>query len=109
MSFQRACSLNDVAAGEGLSVDIISGDRVVDIAIIRDEDGRWHAIDDKCTHGDVSLAEGEVEGNVVECWAHGATFDLDTGKQSLPAVSPVQVYPVEIRESEVFVDVDAHL
>ncbi|PJI37186.1 hypothetical protein CTI14_66795, partial [Methylobacterium radiotolerans] len=31
-----------------------------------------HAIGDTCTHGDISLSEGFVEGDTVECWAHGS-------------------------------------
>ena len=56
------------------------------IAIVKDSAGTVHAIGDTCTHGDISLAEGFVEDDAIECWAHGSLFVLDTGKPlSLPA------------------------
>jgi 3-phenylpropionate/trans-cinnamate dioxygenase ferredoxin subunit len=43
------------------------------------------ALDDKCSHGEISLSEGFVD-ETIECWAHGAKFELNTGKPlSLPA------------------------
>lgn len=29
-----------------------------------------------CTHGDVRLSEGDIGDKCVQCWAHGAEFDL---------------------------------
>ena len=52
-----------------------------------------HAIGDTCTHGDISLSEGFVEDETLECWAHGSQFSLRTGKPlTLPAYEPVPVY-----------------
>ena len=42
------------------------------------------AVADTCTHSEASLAEGEVTGNKIECWLHGAEFDLKTGKALTP-------------------------
>ena len=51
------------------------------------------AIGDTCTHGDISLAEGFVEDDTLECWAHGSKFSLTTGKPlTLPAYEPVPVF-----------------
>ena len=67
------------------------------VAIVRTEDGAVHAIDDTCTHANVSLSEGEVEGCQVECWLHGSTFDVRTGEPSgLPATVPVAVHQVTV-------------
>ena len=53
------------------------------------------AIDDTCTHSDASLSEGDVTGTKIECWLHGAEFDLRTGEAiTLPAVQPVRTYRV---------------
>ena len=38
------------------------------VAVVRDSSGRIHAIDDTCTHANVSLAEGEVTGDTIECY-----------------------------------------
>ena len=42
------------------------------------------AVADNCTHAEASLSEGEVSGNKIECWLHGAEFDLKTGKALTP-------------------------
>ena len=72
---------------------------------MKDSSGTVHAIGDTCTHGDISLSEGFVEGETLECWAHGSKFSLLTGKPlSLPAYEPVPVYRVTIQDGDVYVD-----
>ena len=62
------------------------------IAIVHADDG-FFAINDRCSHADVSLADGEVDGCAIECWLHGSAFDLRTGVPlSLPAIEPVTTY-----------------
>ena len=66
------------------------------------------ALDDRCSHAEASLAEGELLGDTVECPRHGATFDLRTGAAlSLPATLPVLAYRVEVEGGEVFVHLPA--
>jgi 3-phenylpropionate/trans-cinnamate dioxygenase ferredoxin subunit len=78
----------------------------VPVAVVRCEDGTVHAIGDVCSHAEVSLSEGEVEGCTIECWLHGSRFDLITGRPTaLPAIRPVPVYSVTIDGDEIFVDV----
>ena len=77
----------------------------VDVVLVRDGE-RVHALADLCSHAAVSLSEGEVSRKGIECWLHGSCFDLETGKpSSLPATEPVDVYAVDIRDGDVFVDV----
>jgi len=65
------------------------------------------AVDDICSHAEVSLSEGDVEDGRVECWLHGSRFDLRTGKAtSLPATEPIAVFPVKVEGDEVLVDVE---
>ena len=72
---------------------------------MRDAAGDVFAIGDTCTHGDISLSEGFVEGDALECWAHGSQFSLKTGKPlNLPAYEPVPVYQVEITNGDVYID-----
>ena len=78
----------------------------IPVAVVRCDEGTVHAIGDTCTHADVSLSEGEVDGCSIECWLHGSRFDLVTGKPlALPAIRPVAVYPVTIHDGDVLVDV----
>ena len=101
MSATKICSEDDLEVGSAVRV-VIDG---LPIALVRDSAGAVHAIGDTCTHGDISLAEGFVEDQTLECWAHGSKFSLVTGKPtSLPAYEPVPVYPVTIVDGEVFID-----
>ncbi|MBT1001846.1 non-heme iron oxygenase ferredoxin subunit [Paenarthrobacter sp. DKR-5] len=76
------------------------------VAIVKDSDGQLHAIGDTCSHADVSLSEGDVEGCTIECWGHGSQFDLRTGQPlSLPAFEPVPVFALELDGDDVYVDV----
>jgi 3-phenylpropionate/trans-cinnamate dioxygenase ferredoxin subunit len=64
------------------------------------------AIGDTCTHSEASLSEGEITGTRIECWLHGAEFDLRTGMAvTLPAVEPVTSYPVLIVADSVTIEV----
>ncbi|MBM0125489.1 non-heme iron oxygenase ferredoxin subunit [Pimelobacter simplex] len=98
-------ALADVPSDEALAVTV---DRY-DVAIARDGDEVF-ALQDLCSHAAVSLSEGEVADCTVECWLHGSTFDLRTGKPtSLPATEPVATFPVEVRDGEIYVDVTTTL
>jgi len=68
-------------------------------------DGVYYAIEDRCSHDDGPLCEGGREGFQIECPRHGAHFDLRTGSVlSLPATEDVDVYPVVVRDGEIFVE-----
>ena len=93
--------LDEIAPGTVRKVDIGG----VQVAVVRIGDDVY-AIGDTCTHADVSLSEGEVEGCTIECWLHGSRFDLRTGQPSgPPATTPVPVYPVSVEGETVFVSV----
>ena len=65
----------------------------------------WYAIEDLCTHDGGPVAEGRLEGHIIECPRHGATFDVKTGAAlSFPAVSPVTTYPVRVVGDDVQVE-----
>ena len=66
--------------------------------------GALHAIEDRCSHDDGPLAEGEFDAETctVECPRHGSLFDVSTGRpKTLPAYQPVQTYPVTIEDDTV--------
>ncbi len=77
----------------------------VPLAVVHCDDGMVYAIYDECSHASVPLSEGEIEGCTLECWLHGSRFDLRTGQPTgLPATRPVPIYPVEVRDGDVYVD-----
>ena len=97
----RACALSDLDEGKPFGVEID------DEPVVLDRPGDdVHALRDECSHASLNLSEGEVTKKGIECWLHGSCFDLRTGQpSSLPATEPVDVYPVEIRDGDVYVDV----
>ncbi len=110
MTAQFACRTGDVDVSAALRCELEGPGGVVPVAVVRDADGGWHALADLCSHGDVSLSEGDVDGCSVECWGHGSSFDLNSGEPlGLPATEPVAVYPVTLDGDQVLVDLDRPL
>jgi len=65
-------------------------------------DGAYYAMDDVCTHDGGPLAEGFLEGDIIECPRHGAKFDVRTGAVvCLPATAPVPTYAVKIEGEDI--------
>jgi 3-phenylpropionate/trans-cinnamate dioxygenase ferredoxin subunit len=63
------------------------------------------AIGDTCSHSEASLAEGDITDFKIECWLHGAEFDLRTGEAlTPPAVAPVKSYLVTVDGDSVTVE-----
>ncbi|PWD49966.1 (2Fe-2S)-binding protein [Serinibacter arcticus] len=108
MTAQSAAFLDDLAPGSAMSVNVTAPDGSdMTVALVRTPDGVVHAMDDECTHGRASLGEGDVDDVSVECWKHGARFDVRTGKPlSLPATRGVVTYPVTLDGEVILVDVD---
>ncbi len=97
--FERVCAVADVPADGALHVDV--GDTPVAVV---NASGEFFAIHDVCSHADVPLSEGDVEGCTLECWLHGSRFDLRTGQPTgLPATTPVPVYAVKVEGDDVLV------
>lgn len=71
--------------------------------------GEFFAIEDRCSHDDGPLAEGEFDPGecTVECPRHGSVFFLRTGEpRTLPAYEPVETYPVELRGGDIILEVE---
>ena len=71
--------------------------------------GELLAIEDRCSHDDGELLEGEVDWDDcrVECPRHGSWFDLRTGSPlTLPAYVPVETFPVSVEDGVIRVEID---
>ena len=71
--------------------------------------GELRAIEDRCSHDDGPLFEGEVDPErcTVECPRHGSLFDLRTGKPlTLPAYQPVETFPVLVEDDTIKLEVE---
>ena len=103
MSFVRACAVDEVPVGSAIPVDL-GGD--AEIAVVNTDEG-FFAIRDVCSHAEVPLSDGDIDGCTLECYMHGSRFDLRTGRPlELPATQPVPVYPVRVDGGDVLIDPD---
>jgi 3-phenylpropionate/trans-cinnamate dioxygenase ferredoxin component len=71
--------------------------------------GTLYAIEDRCSHDNGPLAEGEFDQSqcTVECPRHGSLFDLRTGQpKTLPAYVPVDTFSVIIEDETIKLEVD---
>ena len=101
MAAERVAAVAELVENQATRV-VVNG---VPIALVKDSAGDIHAIGDTCTHGEISLSEGFIEGETLECWAHGSQFSLITGKPlNLPAYEPVPVFQVEVIDGDVYID-----
>ncbi len=92
MTFRPVCALADVPSGRATRVMVDD----MPVAVVRVDDEVF-AIEDRCSHADVALSEGDVEGCTLECWLHGSAFDLRTGEPlTPPAIRPVATYATRI-------------
>jgi len=67
-------------------------------------DGRWHALDDICTHDGGPLADGELRNHTIACPRHGAKFDIRTGAAlTMPAVRATRAHEVKVEDGGVWV------
>lgn len=66
---------------------------------------RLYCIEDRCSHDDGPLAEGDLDPQACEivCPRHGARFDLRTGAAlSMPAVYPVRQYAIRLDGDDIY-------
>ncbi len=101
MTGEKVFPLEELEPGSARKV-VLDG---IAIAVVRDSADDVHALGDTCTHGDISLSEGFVEEDTIECWAHGSAFGLADGlPRNLPAYEPVPVFAVEIIDGDIYID-----
>ena len=100
-AFAAALPADQVALGS--AVRVVVGDRA--IAVVHADEG-FFAVDDRCSHADVSLAEGDVVDCTIECWLHGSAFDLRSGEPlTPPATRPIRVYQTRLT-SDGIIEID---
>jgi 3-phenylpropionate/trans-cinnamate dioxygenase ferredoxin subunit len=97
--YVKVCALAEIPEEGALGVEI--GDTPVALAR---SGGELYAVNDICSHAEVSLSEGEIYNGTIECWLHGSCFDLRTGKPTNPpATQPVATYKVKVEDGDVYV------
>ena len=99
------CALSDIEPGTAQRFDV--NGRSVAVVRIGDD---VYAIGDTCSHGNVSLSEGQVwcDERELECWKHGSAFSLVTGEPStLPATQAVPVFVARVVDGLVQIETEA--
>jgi 3-phenylpropionate/trans-cinnamate dioxygenase ferredoxin subunit len=94
------CAAAELPSGEMKLIEAADGAKIG----VFNCGGELYAIEDRCSHDDGPLAEGEFDAGActVECPRHGSLFDLTTGRpKTLPAYQPVQTYAVKVEDDTV--------
>ena len=95
----RLCAAADLAPGTVRRFDVEG----LPIALYN-INGRFYATDDRCSHGEASLAEGMLEGETIECDLHFGAFHVPTGKPVAPPCAvPVKTYAVAEQDGGVLI------
>jgi 3-phenylpropionate/trans-cinnamate dioxygenase ferredoxin subunit len=100
---EKLCSVTDIADGEARRFE--PGTLRIAVVHIGDD---FYAIGDRCSHADISLAEGEVNASArtLECWKHGSCFSLETGApNTFPATKAVPTYELRVDDGDLYVEV----
>jgi nitrite reductase/ring-hydroxylating ferredoxin subunit len=98
----RVCSQSDIAPGTVKAFEV--GDHRLAVYNI---DGKFYVTDDECTHASASLADGILEGDVIECSLHFGAFHVPTGAVKSPPCSfALRTYKVVPQGDDIFVDLD---
>ncbi len=99
-SVVRVCSQSDVAPGAVKAFEVGTHRLAV-----YNLDGTFYVTEDECTHAAASLADGMIDGDVIECCMHMGSFHIPTGKVvGPPCEVPLRTYQVALRDEDVFVD-----
>ena len=94
LRFFPVVPVEEIPDGERLFIDV-NDEPVVIFAV----GGKYYALEDRCSHDDAPLGDGEMEGHEIVCPRHGARFDIRDGKvQSMPAYEDIHWYPIRVHE-----------
>jgi len=97
------CEIDEVSEEQGYLVEFPNRPAV---AVFK-RDGNFYIMDDKCSHGDASLCEGELDGDEIECPFHAGAFNIITGKPTAaPCSVPMRVYSNRVIERKLYMVVD---
>ena len=93
------CNTDDLDANQVKKID---NDKHGDIAVYN-LGGQFYATADLCTHATASLAEGEIEDDMIVCPVHWGMFHIPSGEaQGFPCEIDLRTYPVEVEGNQIF-------
>ncbi len=95
--YVKVAQANEIESNHGKLVEV-QGKKIALFYV----DGKFHAIDDTCTHRGGPLSEGELEGDQVTCPLHGAKFKVSSGEVlGPPAPQGVTSYKVRVNGPDI--------
>jgi nitrite reductase/ring-hydroxylating ferredoxin subunit len=108
MSFIEVAKVNDLPPG-AMKNCTVNGKEI----LVSNVDGKFHAIDNACTHSGGDLSHGKLEGNTVTCPWHGAKFDVTSGECvfvpkigiSRPKINNTNSYATKVEGNSIKVDI----
>lgn len=90
----------DAFADDSITAFTLGDDEVI---VIKDA-GSFYALPDRCTHARYPLHDGELTGDGrIRCTHHGATFDLQTGRPTMPAIVKIKLFQAHVEDGRVLV------
>jgi nitrite reductase/ring-hydroxylating ferredoxin subunit len=95
----RAARLDDVRSAGRTSVRVAGHSLALFF-----HDGSVHALDNRCPHMGFPLHRGTLQDGILTCHWHHARFDLESGGTFDQFADEARVFPVEVRDGEVWVD-----
>ena len=102
MAETQVCAASDVPENGVISREV--GEELVAIYNIN---GTYYATEARCTHGMADLADGTLDGDVIECSFHFGAFHVPSGKAvQPPCFIALKTFKTEVRDGQVFVDLD---
>ena len=73
--------------------------------LLANANGRFYAVDELCSHEDVSLYLGCIQGDNIKCSLHGSRFSLKTGEPlEDPATDPIGTYAVKLEGNKILLN-----
>ena len=98
----RVCAQADIPPEAGKAFEV--GDLRLAVFNIG---GKFYVTDDECTHAAASLADGMLEGDVIECAVHFGAFHVPTGAvKAPPCAVALRTYKVLLQDGDIMVDLD---
>ena len=98
-----ACAADDIEVEDLIRYDHSDGRT---FAVYRSPEDEFYCTDGLCTHEQVHLEDGLVQGDMIECPMHNGVFDYKTGRaKRAPVCEDLNTYPTRIEGGRVLVEI----
>jgi ethylbenzene dioxygenase ferredoxin subunit len=98
------CQVSDVEEGTPIGLEPEGFPPLAVFAV----QGEYYVTNNICTHAYSLLSEGYQDGPVIECSAHGGTFDIASGEPGeWPCEKRLKTYPVVVESGWISIATDS--